>query len=185
MDINITSMEFWVQAISIFAMAFQIIAFQFRKNTTYLILHGTGGIAFAVSFFLMGPSGYSSALINTVGVAKSFTFAHHNKKMFQRVFLILFICLYAAVTVATTIITGKFEWISFLILLAQIVGTVAIWTDSARIIRIVQLVFVSPVWIVNCIINFSLGGIICHIFIIISIIISIKRFGWDGLAGKK
>ncbi len=180
------SIPSWIpQAVSVLAMIFQILSFQFKKNSTYLVLFGTGGLIFAISFFLMGKSGYASAVINLIGVFKSFTFAHPKKKLFRRTYMLVFIGLYIISTVAVTVITKHFDWLAYLILLAQIVGTVAIWTDSARIIRIAQLAFISPAWLLNCSINFSIGGILCHVFMIVSILISIKRYGWDGLDNKK
>lgn len=169
------------QAISIVAMALQVIAYQFKKNSTYLTLFGIGGSLFAVSFFLLGEDGYASAIINVVGVFKSFTFAHHSRKMFRRFYMYLFVFLYAAATVAISIITMKFDIIAYLILMAQIVGTVSIWTDSARIIRKAQLYFIIPIWLLNCTVNFNIGGILCQLFVAVSILISVKRYGWDGL----
>ena len=166
------TVQAWIpQAISIAAMAFQIISFQFKKNKTYLILQGTGG--------------YASALINLIGVFKSFTFASpNNKKLFRRNYMYLFIALYIVATVGITIVTKQFDWLSYVILFAQITGTVAIWTDSARIIRIAQLSIISPAWLLNNSIHFSIGGILCHIFMVVSIIISVVRYGWDGLDKK-
>lgn len=180
------TVQAWIpQAISIAAMAFQIISFQFKKNKTYLILQGTGGLLFAISFFLMGTGGYASALINLIGVFKSFTFASpSNKKLFRRNYMYLFIALYIVATVGITIVTKQFDWLSYVILFAQITGTVAIWTDSARIIRIAQLSIISPAWLLNNSIHFSIGGILCHIFMVVSIIISVVRYGWDGLDKK-
>ena len=72
------------------------------------------------------------------------------------------------------------SWIALILFTAQGGGTVAMWTHNGKTMRIAQLCLVSPMWIVNNIYYFSIGGILCEVFNMVSVIISFVRFGKTG-----
>ena len=55
-----------------------------------------------------------------------------------------------------------------------------------KTIRIAQIAYMSPAWMVNNVIGFNLGGILCEAFNIVSSIIAIIRFRkeWFSKKGK-
>ena len=65
------------------------------------------------------------------------------------------------------------------------------WTNSPRNIRIVNLICASPCWLLYDVFVRSYGGIVSESITMLSILISILRFGWKGLekdietAGRK
>ena len=75
---------------------------------------------------------------------------------------------------------GEKWWIALILFAAQGGGTVAMWTHNGKTMRIAQLCLVSPMWIVNNIYYFSIGGILCEVFNMVSVIISFVRFGKTG-----
>ena len=70
--------------------------------------------------------------------------------------------------------------ISFVVPIMQIAYTVATWKNDGKIIRTVRLYAVTPAWLSYNIVMFSIGGIICEGFNIISIIVSFIRHRKDG-----
>lgn len=66
-------------------------------------------------------------------------------------------------------------------MIAQIAGTYAIMFRSGTFIRNMRLFFVSPVWLINnTVMCFTVGGIICEIITMVSIVISFIRYRKTG-----
>ena len=80
---------------------------------------------------------------------------------------------------AGTVFVYDNPW-SIVLFVAQIVQTYAMYFMSGSGIRRAQYFFVSPVWIVNNIIVFSIGGIVCELFMMTSALVSYLRFGKSG-----
>ena len=70
--------------------------------------------------------------------------------------------------------------LSVIIALAQTVETVVMWGRNGKHIRICQLCFVSPIWLTYNLFEFTLGGILAEIFVIVSAIVSFIRFRKTG-----
>ena len=66
--------------------------------------------------------------------------------------------------------------VQILIIVAQWVDSVGMWTNNFRNIRYCQLFAISPTWLIHNILVFSIGGIITEIFTIISTVIALLRF---------
>ena len=71
--------------------------------------------------------------------------------------------------------------IALLPLLGQLGGTVGMWQRNSAKLRLWQLFGSSPFWLINNILVFSIGGILCEVFVITSVLISIARYGWENL----
>ncbi|MCD8086989.1 MAG: YgjV family protein [Oscillospiraceae bacterium] len=86
------------------------------------------------------------------------------------------------------IVSTVFTWnglISLLPLLGTIITTAACWTNNAKNIRIANLCSNSPCMLLYDIFIHSWGGVLNESITIMSIIISIHRFGWDALNKSK
>ena len=165
--------EFIAQAISIFATVVQIGSYQSKSNKGLFVAQGVAGFLFSVNFFLLGA--YTAAVINLINILRSVLMAYGERH--RHVIIPITMCAIYTVAVAFT-----YEgWLSALLLLVQIGGTLSMWSADGAVIRIYQLFICSPAWLANNIIVFSLGGIITEAFSIISIIISIIRYGFAGL----
>ena len=71
-------------------------------------------------------------------------------------------------------------FISALPYVTLVIMSVLMWLGNGRHIRIFQFWLMSPSWIVHNIFNFSLGGIICECFNMISSVIALVRYKKDG-----
>jgi hypothetical protein len=67
-------------------------------------------------------------------------------------------------------------WVTALILVAQLANTVTMYIGNAKLIRLVQIAYISPAWMTSNIITFSIGGILCETFNIISSTVALFRF---------
>lgn len=178
-------MELIAQILSILGCAIMIFSFQFKNNRNLFIAQTVSAFTFFMSYMLLGA--FCGALTNVVAVINSavlFLGPKYRKKpilvavclgfVAVQVFLLL---TFNGVWSARTIVETVF---GFIVALAQVAVTIAMWKDDGRIIRNTRLFITSPAWLIYNIIVFSLGGIICEAFSMTSIIISFIRYGKDG-----
>ena len=165
-------MEILAQIIGILGTCAAFISFQLKENKKFFILQATSGLMFALNFLLLGaPTG---CVLNLINIYRGAVMAG-GKRLHKLPFLISIQAIYIIATVFTY--TNIFSVIA---LTAQLIGTLAMWSGSGKTIRILQLFCVSPLWLVHNIFVFSIGGIVCEVFNIGSIIVSLIRFGKKG-----
>ena len=165
-------MENLAQIIGILGTCAAFISFQLKENKKFFILQATSGLMFALNFLLLGaPTG---CVLNLINIYRGAVMAG-GKRLHKLPFLISIQAIYIIATVFTY--TNIFSVIA---LTAQLIGTFAMWSGSGKTIRILQLFCVSPLWLVHNIFVFSIGGIVCEVFNIGSIIVSLIRFGKKG-----
>lgn len=168
---NEQTIKIIAQTIGIVAMAVAIASFQFKKNRHFFLVQGVSSTLFFIHFLFMGEA--AGAFMNLLGLARSICL--NVKPLRNRVCEAL---LLVGFTVAA-ILTYE-NWLTILILVAQLAGTVVFWRNNAKHIRIYQLTVGSPFWLIHNIINFSIGGIITEVFNLISTVISMLRFRKSG-----
>lgn len=176
--------EITAQIMGIIAMAFMIASFQIKSNRRLLIAQGIGGFLFSLNYLLLGS--IVGAGLNVVNVLRSY-FGMNEKTRSKATFWLLNVLylVMAAVYVILSVKDGSFNvyltaW-NIILTFAQIVATWAIYKDDGAVIRKCNLFFVSPIWLFNNIfITFTIGGILCEVFCISSVIISFVRFGKNG-----
>lgn len=159
------------QAIGIIAMVLCISSFQFKKNKHLFIVQGISSTLFFVHYLLLGQN--AGAFMNMLAILRSVCL--NFKILRNRVCEILLIIGFLAIAALT-----YQNWLTILILIAQIGGTVVYWQNNAKRIRIFQLSVSSPCWLLHNAFIFSIGGIITEVFNIISTTISIVRFRKSG-----
>lgn len=164
-------MEFIAQAISIIAMIVSICSLQLKTNKGLFVCRGVSGFLFSLSYLLIGA--YTGALLNLLNVLKSTLLV--NKKTSKKPFMFLMIALYVGAAIVT--FGGP---LSILVGIAQCAETVVMWHRNGKHIRICQLGFLSPVWLIYNIVEFSLGGILTEIFVMGSTVVSFIRFRKTG-----
>lgn len=159
------------QIIGIVAMFINIMSFQCKKNRNLFIMIGIGSLLFSINFLMLGA--YVSAIYNIISIIRSALTL--NDKFFTKKYFYLLCILY----VVGTIFAYDNPW-SIVLFVAQIVQTYAMWFTDGGVIRKSQVYFVSPAWLINNIIVFSIGGILCEMFIMSSAVISYFRFKKTG-----
>lgn len=166
------------QGFGIAGMLFAFFSFQAKRNTNFFILQALCGVMFAVNYGMIGA--VSGMLFNLAGIARGMLFRKSDRKAWK-LFLVEVLFL-ACITVSLVFYTrGVLQiTLSLLTYTALAAGTYVMWTGSGKNIRYIQLFFVSPAWLVYNVVNFTLGGILCESFNMISTIVSFIRYGKDG-----
>jgi hypothetical protein len=165
--------DFIAQAIGIVAAAISISSFQFKNNKILFALRAISSVLFAANYFLIGAM--TAAILNAINIACMLLMLYGERHR------------YIAIPIglsATYIIAVCFTYegiLSLLLLVAQLSCVISMWTADGLKIRLAQLFIASPIWLVNNIIVFTIGGIVTEIFAIVSVLVSIARFGIKGL----
>ena len=165
-------MEIWGQIISLIAMVAIILSFQCKSNRKLVSVIGVGALLFAISYFFLGQP--SAAVFNIIGVICSIVCL--KDKLKNKFIFGIIVILYAVATWFT--FNG---WWSFVLMMAQIAGSYSIMFRSGTFIRNMRFFFVSPVWLINnTVMCFTVGGIICEIITMTSVIVSFIRYRKTG-----
>ena len=163
------------QGIGFVAVAFFILSYQMKSNRLLFLFQLIGCSIFVVQFGILGAyTGALSLLINILRnvlllKANVWTWVRSKKTM------IGILVLLAAFTIWTW--DG---WISLLPFASVGVTTVGYWTDNAQKIRLSQFMG-SPCTLLYDVLIHSWGGVLSESITLVSIIISILRFGWKNL----
>ncbi len=161
------------QGISVVAMALIILSFQCKKQSMFYVMQMSGNVVFAISFLLLGN--VAASLLNLMGLFRGMIMLlPKEKRKIWHLVLINALFVGAAVFAGTVGGDGFYCLVPFA---AQTVGTFSMWFGNDRSIRWVQLCVISPLWVINNtpLISFSLGGICCEAFSMISTVIYLLR----------
>ncbi|MBO5211187.1 MAG: YgjV family protein [Clostridia bacterium] len=177
-------MDVIAQILSIISCAGIIFSFQLKNNRHLFLVQTISAVCFGISYLLLGA--YDGFLINVIAFTNTFVLL--NKKL-KKPPILTAICIGYIVVPLISLLCFEKVWtttlvittiISFVIAISQIAYTIAMWKNNGKAIRTVRLFAVTPAWLAYNITVFSLGGIICESFNIISIIISFIGYGKDG-----
>lgn len=178
-------MDIVAQILSILGCAIMILSFQFKNNRHLFIAQALSALTFGLSYVFLGT--YDGAVMNVVALTNGAVLFLGPK--FRKKPIMIAICIGFALAPIISILLAGDAWAAKPILekifgivigIAQIVITIAMWKDDGKIIRNTRLFITSPSWLIYNIVVFSVGGIICEVFSIISIIVSFIRYGKDG-----
>lgn len=165
-------MELLGQGIGIIAMVAIILSFQCKSNKKLAVVIGIGALLFAVSYFLLGQT--SAAIFNIISAICSIVCLNDNLK--NKLIFGIIVLLYLAATCFTFT-----DWWSLVLMVAQIASSYSIMFRNGSFIRNMRFFFVSPIWLVNnAVMCFTIGGIICEIITMMSVIISFIRYRKTG-----
>ncbi len=171
-----------IQLIGYAGMAAAVLSFQCRKNRHFFICQTLCGLFFALQFALLG--GWSGFLSNIFAILRGVAFARGEKWHKQWVLIGLEAAFALCFALSITLFHEPWH-IAGLLFIAQGGGTLAMWTGDGRKIRLFQFLASSPIWLYhNIFYAFSLGGILCESFNMISVVISFIRFRRTGFEGE-
>ena len=166
------------QAISIVGMAVNILSYQLKKQRSIIMMQFAAAALFTVHFFMTGA--ITGAMLNLVSMGRGLVFS--NKKFFHADkigWVYGFIAAYSTMYVLTFAVFDKpFTLLNVIIELIPVIGTIAFtfgfFLKDAKSVRRLALVN-SPCWLFYDIVNVSIGGIICEIISLISIVVGMLR----------
>ncbi len=170
--------EIIAQCFGILGLILAVLSYQEKNNKRYFIEQGLTGLMFFINFILIGA--FSAALFNITNLLRGVMLVKKKRKLCDLIFLEI---LYTACFGFSVylIINKPFQiFLSALTYLSILVMSVVMWKGDGKNIRYCQLFISSPAWIIHNIFNFSLGGILCEVFMMISVVVSFIRFGKNG-----
>lgn len=164
-----------IQIIGFIGVAFFIASYQLRSNRGLFLFQLLGCIVFTVQFFLMGA--YTGALSLIVNILRNLLLLKINdwKWVKSKVTLLMIIAMLLAITAYTWA-----GWMSILPFISVAVTSIGYWTNNAQKIRLSQMIG-SPCTLVYDALIHSWGGVLNESIALISIAVSIMRFGWENL----
>ena len=165
-----------IQAIGFIGVAFFIASYQMRANRSLFLFQLIGCVLFTIQFMLLGA--YTGALSLLINVLRNLLLLKINdwKWVRSRITLSVILAMLTAVTIYTWA-----GWTSILPLLSVGITSIGYWTNNAQKIRLSQM-FGSPCTLVYDALIHSWGGVLNESIALVSILISICRFGWKNLA---
>ena len=134
-------------------------------------------VAFTLHFGLLGA--WSAMLLNAVVIVRGIFFSLGEKFHKQYIHILIHASLLSC-AILSVVVFGEVWWIAACIFLAQSGGTLSQWTRNGKTIRMTQMLWVSPFWLINDCYYFTIGGIFTECFNILSVLISIIRFHKTG-----
>lgn len=170
--------EIIAQALGIIAMSINIISYQQKEQRKIIIMQLFGSTLFAVNMFMIGAT--VGGILNAVGAVRAIVYS--NKKKFRAdklIWVFVFGILSLTSYVLTFTIFGKEPTVTniiveFLPLIGMLATGIGFYLTEAKTVRRMGLIS-SPSWLIYNIFNFAIGGIICEILAIFSIIIGMLR----------
>ncbi len=171
-----------VQLIGYIGMACAFISYQCKKNTTYFIFQTGCGLFFGLQFLCLGS--WAGVLLNVVAVARGIIMGLGDKCK-KWYWLVLIEIGFVVAALLSVFVFDDPWYIGLLLFIAQAGGTLFMWTRDGKKIRMMQLCLASPIWLFhNIFYKLSVGGIICEVFNMTSVAISLVRFRKTGFDKK-
>ncbi len=158
------------QIISILAMAVTIVSFQMKTKKQILILQTTGSTLFLISFILL--ESWAAACLNVVFLIRNIVFYFSVDKKWAQHKVWLYILLVAVIAAGAV---GYQSWLDLIPIVGSIFGTLATYMKKENLFRLFKLGD-SPCWLIYNATVPSVGGVICEVFNIISIIVGLIRY---------
>lgn len=161
-------MEIFIQLIGGIGVLASVISFQQKKHNSILFFRTLNESFFALQYFLLGA--YTGMTMNLIGCVRNILFSKQVEKgkkttATASVFCVLFFAL------------GMVAWQgpkSILIIVAKILSTIAYGNKNTTIVR--SFIFVtSTSWLIYNYCVFSIAGVICEAFTLVSLIIGVIR----------
>ena len=165
-----------IQAIGFIGVGFFIASYQMRSNRALFLFQLIGCLVFTTQFLILGA--YTGALSLMVNILRNLLLLKigdwkwvKSKFTLSAILLMLF---------AVTIYTWA-GWLSLLPLMSVGITSIGCWTNNAQKIRLSQM-FGSPCTLLYDALICSWGGVLNESIALVSIAVSIFRFGWSSLA---
>ena len=166
------------QTLGIFGMLCAMLSYQCKTNRNYFIWQGMSGVFFSAQFIMIGA--WAGLVFNAYNIVRAIIY--QSKKSRSIGVIILLEILVVAATLTSIFVFKEAWWLVLLTFIAQATGTFSMWTKNGKTIRIAQLAVVSPFWLLYdaLIPTPSVGGILCEVFNMASVIVSFIRFKKTG-----
>lgn len=170
--------EIIAQILGLFGLAMNVLSFQQKTKRSLITVQFIGGAIFAIHFLLLKtPIG---CMLNLISVFRGIVFSNKEKfKADNILWLPAFFSLFAASYVLSFVLFGKEPSaynliVGVLPVCGMVISTISFRTKNAATVRKLSL-FNSPLWLVYDALEKSIGGTLCEVMCLISIVVGIIR----------
>lgn len=178
-------MELIAQIIGLGGMAFNILSYQGKTKHAVILMQLIGTFLFTINFAMLGAT--IGALMNGIGFVRAIIYINKDRFHTDRIgWTIGFIAVFVLMYPVTFLVFDKEPTAMNLILealpvIGMCAGTVGYSMKEARHVRRLGLIG-SPCWLVYNCFNGAIGGILCEVISLISIIVGMLRYDRKGKA---
>ncbi len=170
--------EIVAQGIGIVAMSINILSFQQKEQRNIIFMQIFGSALFSVNMFMLNA--VAGGIMNLIGAFRAVVYS--NKKKFRadsKWWIVGFTCLCMIFYALTFIVFGKDPTpknlvIEFLPMISMFVTNIGFACKDGKMVRLLGLISCPP-WLIYNMVNFVIGGMICDVLNMVSIIIGMIR----------
>ncbi len=170
--------EVVAQIIGIVAMSMNILSFLQKSQKSIIVMQFFGAVLFSMNYLLLGSA--TGAMLNVAAIFRAVVYS--NKERFhaeKKSWIYLFSAIYALIYCLSFLAFSKAPTpanlvIELLPVVSMVIATVSFSLKDAAQVRRLALLY-CPMWLIyNCFV-FSIGGILCETFSILSILVGYWR----------
>ena len=161
-------MEIFIQLIGGIGVLASIISFQCKKHNKILLFRTLNEAFFALQYFLLGA--YTGMVMNIIGCVRNIIFSKQVERNQKTTTTATIFC-------GLFFVLGVVAWQgpkSILIIIAKILSTIAYGNKNTTVVR--AIIFVtSTSWLIYNYSVFSIAGVICEAFTLVSLVAGVIR----------
>ena len=167
-----TKLEIIGQALGIVGLVIVVLSYQIKSNRGFFLAQGTGSLFFFANFLLIGA--YGGAFFNLVNLVRGLLLSKNPHKRWKLVLVeVAYVgCLAFSIVLDPSPLSILFAALPFTALIAM-----SVFMVRARPvpIRVFQIAWMSPSWIIHNVYNLSIGGLICEALNMVSSAVFLLR----------
>ena len=167
------------QIVGFLGAAILILSYQCKDSKRLFAMQMSANAVYIVHFFMLGA--YSGCVNLLISFLRNLMLFRSDLKWTQAKGWMWF---YIGLNILMAGLTWK-DLFSIFPCVAMITMTIVMWTRDGKKIRLASLLVNSPAWLTYDIYTMSYSGILCELFSMISVLVSIKRFGLKALSGEE
>lgn len=165
------------QIVGFIGAAILILSYQCKDSKRLFAMQMSANAVYIIHFFMLGAFAGSINLL--ISFFRNWMLFRSDQKWMQAKGWMWF---YIGLNILVAVLTWQ-DMFSIFPCVAMITMTFVMWTKNGKKIRLASLLINSPAWLTYDIYTLSYSGILCELISMVSVIVSIKRFGLKALSG--
>jgi len=167
------------QIVSIVGMALTVLSFQLKTRKQILLFQSLGSSLWLLSYLLLGT--WAGVYINGFFIVRNVIFYFRKDKKWAQ--SIVWLPIMVVASIGAGALGYQTPW-DLLPIVGAVIGTFSMYMSNENMLRLLKL-GESPCWLVyNCSIP-NIGGIICELCSLTSLVVGLIRYRKMGFSAKK
>lgn len=157
------------QLVGVVAAICALFSFQCKETKKLVALQSIASVLWGVHQYLLGA--YTGMLLNAGAIVRGICLCSRPRKWAESKYTVAGVTLLMAALGALS----WTDWRSILPIVAMVAGTPFFWCRSGRTLRLAQVGFISPLWLVYNVLNYSIPGVITECLNMLSVLVYFWR----------